>query len=98
MLVLGDATPQRDASENTRNGCRLVASAEIGPERCRFARRVDAAGAFEVGRHVFAEVAPGHEVGSARPRGIVDDRCEPQPARCFPYAPHTPALGVVDDP
>jgi hypothetical protein len=95
--VLDNAAPQRDPSENARDGRRVVASVQIRPEQGRLARRMDPTGAADVGRDMFDEAADGDEVGPSRPVSVVDHRCEPQSTRRLLHAPDAPALGVVDD-
>ena len=97
MLVLDDATPERDPPENPRDGRGLVASMQIRPEPRRLAHGVDPAGAFDVGRDVLDAIAHGDEIGSPRPVGFVDDRCKPQSTRRLLDAPDAPSLGVLDN-
>jgi hypothetical protein len=96
VLVLDDATPERDSSEHTRNGRGLVPSVQISPEQCRLAYRVDPARAFDVRRDVV-EVAQRDHVGPPRPGGFADDRGKSQPIRGLLHAPDAPPFGVLDD-
>lgn len=64
VLVLDDATGQRDPAEDARDHAGLVTASEVAPDRRRIAGRMDP---------VLPVEAAGDELAADRPVRVVDD-------------------------